>query len=77
METIALIASFTGVFIAGANLMIFCVIKFNDLKHQEESLKRIEKSVSEIWSKVDNTAERVAKLEGVCSVALKRASNKK
>ena len=77
METIALIASFAGVFIAGANLMIFCVIKFNDLKHQEESLKRIEKSVSEIWTKVDNTAERVAKLEGACSVALKRASNKK
>lgn len=66
METITLIASLSGLFLAGANVMIFCVIKFNDLKHQEESLKRIEASLGELNTKVDGSAERISKIEGKC-----------
>lgn len=66
MELIAIISSLGALFIAGANLMIFMIIKFNDLKHLEESVKRIEKTCSEIWNKVDSTAERVSKIEGKC-----------
>jgi hypothetical protein len=64
METIALIASLGGLFLAGANVMVFCVIKFNDLKHMQEALDRIEKNQTMIWEKLDKTTERVAKVEG-------------
>jgi hypothetical protein len=64
MEMIAIIASFSGVFLAGANVAIFCVIKFNDLKHMQDALDRIEKNQTTMWEKLDKTTERVAKVEG-------------
>jgi hypothetical protein len=67
MELISTIASFGGLFLAGANVMIFCIVKFNDLKHQEDALKRIEAGLGEIDKKLDNNAERIAKIEGKCT----------
>jgi len=66
MDVLALVASLSALFLAGANVAVFCIIKFNDLKHQEEALVRIEKTLGEVWTKVDGTAERVAKIEGKC-----------
>jgi len=66
MELIATIASLSGLFIAGANCAIFVIIKFNDLRHQEESLKRIESYLGEMDKKLDKTSERIAKIEGKC-----------
>ena len=66
METIALIASLSGLFIAGANLMIFCIIKFNDLSHISKDMLEIKKTLGDIWVKLNDTTERIAKLEGKC-----------
>lgn len=66
MDLISIIASLSGLFIAGANCAIFIIIKFNDLKHQEETLKRIETKLDVIDKKGDKTAEKVATLEGKC-----------
>ena len=67
MEMLNALASFGGLFLAGANVAIFCIVKFNDLKHQEEALHRIEKSLENMDKKLDGTAERIAKIEGKCS----------
>jgi hypothetical protein len=66
MEIISIIASLSGLFIAGVNCAIFIIIKFNDLRHQEETLKRIETKLEVMDKKGDKTAEKVATLEGRC-----------
>ncbi len=66
-EMIIVLSSFGGLFLAGANVAVFCIVKFNDLRHQEESLRRIESSLGEIDKKLDKTSERIAKIEGKCS----------
>jgi len=67
MEMLAIVASCGSLILAGANAMIFCIVKFNDLKHQEEALKRIEGSLGEIDKKLDVNAERISKIEGKCA----------
>jgi hypothetical protein len=64
MEIIAIIASLSGLFIAGANAAFFIIVKFNDLKHVEERLVDIQRNITMIWEKLDKTSERVASLEG-------------
>jgi hypothetical protein len=66
-EMLTLLASFGGLFLAGANVAVFCIVKFNDLKHQEDALKRIEAGLGEIDKKLDTNAERISKIEGKCS----------
>ena len=67
MEMLAIVASCGSLILAGANAMIFCVVKFNDLRHQEESLKRIEKNQEGMDKKLDKFGERIAAIEGKCS----------
>jgi hypothetical protein len=67
MDVISIVASLGGLILAGANVMIFCVVKFNDLRHQEESLKRIEKNQEGMDKKLDKFGERIAAIEGKCS----------
>jgi len=66
MQLITIIASLTGFVLAGANAMIFCIVKFNDLKHQEESLRRIENKLADMDLKLDKNAERISRVEGKC-----------
>lgn len=65
-EVFTMWASFGGLFLAGANVAVFCIVKFNDLKHQEESLKRIEKKLEDMDKKGDTNAEKIAAIEGKC-----------
>ena len=67
MEMLAIVASCGSLILAGANAMIFCIVKFNDLKHQEESLKRIETCLGAMDAKLDKNSEKIAKIEGKCS----------
>ena len=67
MEIISIVASLGGLILAGANVMIFCIVKFNDLKHQEESLKRIEKNQEGMDKKLDKFGERISTIEGKCA----------
>lgn len=72
LSTVGILVS---VFLAGANAMIFCVVKFNDLKHMSEDLSDIKDMIkceaserkqeqSKIWDRLDSTTERIAKVEG-------------
>jgi len=66
MDFVPYVGTLVSLFLAGANVMIFCVVKFNDLKHQEESLKRIETTLGKMDEKTDNIAQRVSNIEGKC-----------
>ena len=44
--------------------VIFCVIKFNDLKHLDEKLSETNKKIETLYMFVHNLVEKVAKMEG-------------
>jgi len=67
MELITMLASFGGLFLAGANVAIFCVVKFNDLSHLQKSQDEIKATLLSIDRKLDNTSERLSKQEGKCA----------
>jgi len=67
MELISMLASFGGLFLAGANVAIFCVIKFNDLSHLQKSQEEIKNTLSNMDKKLDNNSERISKIEGKCA----------
>ena len=64
MEILAVVASCGALFLAGANVAVFCIIKFNDLAHMQKGIEDIKADMSKIWTKVDSTAERTATIEG-------------
>jgi hypothetical protein len=64
--TLALIASLSGLFIAGANCAIFVIIKFNDIKHISEDIREIKNSISCIDKKLYTNAEKIGEIEGRC-----------
>lgn len=66
MELSSALASYGALFLAGVQAAMFIIIKFNDLKHQETTLTRIEKSLENMDKKLDGTVERIAKIEGTC-----------
>ena len=66
MELIATVASFAGLFLAGANVAIFCIVKFNDLIHLQKSQEEIKNMLLVMDKKLDNNAERISKVEGKC-----------
>jgi len=66
VELLKWIPVLISVFITGANCMIFIVIKFNDLKHLEESVKGLTETLKDTNSKLIGTSERIAKIEGKC-----------
>jgi Na+-translocating ferredoxin:NAD+ oxidoreductase RnfG subunit len=67
MDILAVVASCGALFLAGANVCVWMIIKFNDLKHQESALARIEKNQESTDKKLDKIGERIATIEGKCS----------
>ena len=67
MEIIALIASLSGLLIAGANCAIFIIIKFNDMKHIADDIKEIKEDLKCFREKFIRLDERVSKIEGKLS----------
>lgn len=66
MELLSLVGTGVTLLLAGFNAAIFCVIKFNDLKHLETSVRELTDTLKETNNKLDGTAERIAKIEGKC-----------
>jgi len=66
MDTISIIASLSGLFIAGANCAIFVIIKFNDMRHIADDIKEIKNSIDCIDKKLYKDAEKIATIEGKC-----------
>ena len=56
--------SMLAVFLAGGNVAVFCIIKFNDLAHMQKGIEEIKSEMSKMWTKIDSTAERTATMEG-------------
>ena len=69
---LALISSLSALFIAGFNAAIFVVIKFNDLKHLDNTMQEIKTTIGDIKCKVDNSAERISKVEGILATRGKK-----
>ena len=64
-------------FIAGSNAMILVIIKFNDLHHLTKDLGELKAALEKLVGKVENLAERVAKIEGSCEVSHVKPSKKR
>jgi len=64
MNLLVLIPTAISLLLAGFNAAIFIVVKFNDLRHQEISLKRIEEKLEKMDGKIDSQGERIACIEG-------------
>jgi peptidoglycan hydrolase CwlO-like protein len=63
-----------GFWSLGLNLLVLIVsisgfvkITRNDLVHLEKDVKEIKNTLSNIDKKLDNTTERIAKIEGKCT----------
>jgi len=61
-----MLASLGALFLAGANVAVFCIVKFNDLAHLQKAQEDIKEVLSNIDKKLDMKSERLAKLEGKC-----------
>jgi hypothetical protein len=66
LELMRWIPSLIGLFIAGFNAAIFMIIKFNDLRHLENSVKELVATLKETNKTLMNNGERLATLEGRC-----------
>lgn len=60
LELMPVIASFIGLFLAGANATFYVVMKFNDVKHLDEAVKRIDASVVIALEKADKELKEVS-----------------
>lgn len=50
--------------LAGFNVAVWCITKFNDMAHLEGSTKRIENKLEDMDKKLDSLGERISFLEG-------------
>lgn len=66
IELLRWVPSLLGLFIAGFNAAIFCIVKFNDLKHLESSVKELTEALKETNKALMNNGERLATIEGRC-----------
>jgi hypothetical protein len=66
MELLSLVGTGVTLLLAGFNAAIFVVIKFNDLRHLENSVKELVETLKETNKTLMNNGERLATLEGRC-----------
>ena len=66
MELLSLVGTGVTLLLAGFNAAIFVIIKFNDLKHLENSVKELVATLKETNKTLMNNGERLATLEGRC-----------
>ena len=66
MELLSLVGTGVTLLLAGFNAAIFVVIKFNDLRHLENSVKELVATLKETNKTLMNNGERLATLEGRC-----------
>ncbi len=64
---LSLIKEYLPLLILGFNVAMFVVIKFNDMKHIEESLKKLIEKVEGLEKTLTSHSERIANIEGRCS----------
>jgi len=66
MNWLSLVGTGVTLLLAGFNAAIFVVIKFNDLKHLEASVRELTDALKETNKALINTGERLATMEGRC-----------
>ena len=68
----SLVSVLISLFVTGFSAAMFCVIKFNDIFHLGKSIDEMKKTLGEISCKVDNSAERISKIEGILTAKGKK-----
>lgn len=66
MDILAVAASCGALFLAGANVCVFMIMKFNDLAHLEKGLNAITSKLDSMDKKLDSQGERISTIEGKC-----------
>lgn len=66
IELLKWLPAWIGVFITGMNLTFWIVLKFNDMKHLELSVKELVNILKETNQTLNHNGERLATLEGRC-----------
>jgi hypothetical protein len=64
---ITIIKEYLPLIVLGFNVAMFIIIKFNDMHHLQLRFDELKKSIEGMDRKLDNNAERIAKIEGKCS----------
>lgn len=66
MEILGIVGIGISVFFAGANCAIFCIIKFNDLRHLEKSVSDLTETLKETNKNLIQNGKDLAELKGKC-----------
>lgn len=65
---LTLIKEYIPLIILGFNVALFVIVKFNDLAHLDKRMTELINKFDSLEKKLDTTTERIATIEGRCSV---------
>lgn len=65
-DLIKWLPSLLSLFLAGFNVCIFIVVKFNDLNHLQKAVDEVKKILNDLRDKTEINSERIAEIEGRC-----------
>lgn len=68
IELLRWLPAWIGVFVTGMNLSFWMVVKFNDMKHLEKSVKDLTDILKETNKTINDNAQRLSRIEGRCSI---------
>ncbi len=57
-----------GLLVLIFNAVMFAIIKFNDLKHLDITMKEVKISMEKLGEKVEKASNRISRIEGVLSI---------
>jgi hypothetical protein len=63
---LTIIKEYVPLIVLGFNVALFLIIKFNDMHHLQLRFDELIKKIDAFDKKLDNTAERIATIEGKC-----------
>lgn len=65
-ELIQVVRDWFPLFLAGGNVALFCVVKFNDMSHLGKTVDELKRLLEKYCDKEKEIAERLSKIEGTC-----------
>lgn len=73
---VAEVRGWLPIIILGFNVAMFIVIKFNDMKHLEDSLREIKESIKCLVEKEVQHGEKISEIEGRCTATHSKTKKK-
>ncbi len=65
-DLLQILKDYAPLFLAGGNVALFCVIKFNDMSHLGKTVDELKRLLEKYCDKEDKISERLAVIEGTC-----------